>query len=668
MTRPSLSVFSATDISDGPTSVAALSALTDDVEFPIDIQWGRHDEQSQADPNTASFVVRTSSFSTDATYGVVATGATTGRQIRIGTPVEVRATSNSGAVTSTRFHGCVSEISPFWPSGAMDGEQYVRVQALSRLGWVARAQEIQDRASASMIAAGATSYWALSQRISETDSGTGYTASPEWFDGRNAYGQSDSGPSGTGDDGLRFGVESAYGETVTAPDGLPFTIISAHDKSSAYGLVKVRTELVTPIAASAAFSVHALVWVPPATGGASDSGGSPEYQAIALNTDIPGSEITVIWLTIPDVGLGWAMGNGATIDETIDTAPYDLRDGSWHSLVFTCSGGASPTVTLYADGLEVLSGAWTTALPAIRQADFGIYAANGVPFDLTGLARVAFFDGVALSPATVAQIHDDIFVGFNAEDDVSERIATWFDYAGMPATALTVTDGGDTPLLAQEPAGVSPLSLMQDVAKADRGMLVDIGAETCYLGRNVRLSETTATATLSVTNEALRADFSPMVDLQALVNDITVEASDNSKLAQRDDTASIANFGYAGVKDSLLTASLPHLTGLTDWAIHTGRLPKARVPSLSIELGALTNSEQDAVLQLEPWSLLELTGLPSSSSAVPAKFFVEGGAEAWSAGECVLSLNVTDATNEQTVFLLDDATRGVLDSTTHVLG
>lgn len=577
-------------------------------------------------------------------------------------------TDQAADVIKGRFYGFVDSLVASFPSGSADYPE-VAVNAISRLGIIARARNIQDATSAAVLAAGATSYWAMSEETPET--GTTDPTSPPWF--------SDDPPL-TAWSNLPYANVARFGwpptEGAEPPDGLGVGNVAAFIVATSFG-VEVEGKPEQSFAPTAAWSASILLRAPVHSGLT-----QPSITPFSFELENPGSVCALYWATNGSTGdQQWAVqlvefdSSGSLVNSAAAAGDVDegFRDGRWHHVVLTCSGGTNPTFTGYRDGEQIATVTLVgTVASQWRTMTTGIYRyvpATDYEYDNPRheIGRLALFDGVALSAGDVSDLYDAIFIG-EGEQTVDDRMALWFDYAGVPAADCQVTGDSEVTLLPQSPAGASPLALLQDVTTTDGGVLFDriADATTQLYTRGHRLAVTTdpATVTLDAATEEVSADLAVIVDPAEIVNSVTAKAADNSLAVTREDTASQDAHGHIGHEETMLTGRLAYLQPRADWLLYTRKDPHPRAPTLSVQLEALDGDQQSLVMDLEPDAMVAVSGMSLALTGIPDSFFVEGGSEEWTPEGCRLTLNTTDAAFEMGTFVLDDpAGRGVLTST-----
>jgi hypothetical protein len=668
---------------DTPTSSAAptYTDVTEDLELedsgaPVEIVWGRQDEIAQADPNSCTLTFAASAFRMEAS-GPSAELEIPNQVLVIGQPLQVRGRAD-GYSYRQRFFGYIASITPLWPDGDVDHLR-VEVRAESRLAWLARAKDLQDRTSAAILAAGATSYWPMTERI--VDDNNVSDPSPPWFEFDEqpyirAMGNNPAGLSAAF--GWQPGTASEWGPS---PDGLP--VANFEIAPQPVSDPKIDAAQVGPIPVLSATSAWTVLMIARAGRGPLTDARKFVVFALRGRDDLgfytaPASlgYLQLAWFATSDEPF-WSItaydAAGALAAAEFGTVFGDNapRDKKWHLYTFTSSGGATPTVNAYRDETLVA----TAALTAGEMSDFNSISVGNMAYVPDGDAfatdprhefgRLAIINGTALSAGEIGDLYETIITGSIGDGDgVQGRLTRWFEYTGFPAARLTVTSPGATPLTTQDVNGANPLQLLQDVASTDGGVLFDDTSadtrNTTYYGRSVRLTAEPS-VTLDVAGQEVASGLTTPVDLSAMVNSVTVAAADGSAKVTRADGDSIALYGYSGEEQTLITSSAAHLRARADWRLHTSAVPHPRAPGLSLQLATLSEVQQDAILGLGMWSIVSLSGLPSEVDGIPASFFIEGGTETWGFQSVEMTLNVTDATPELEVGIYDT---GLFDTAT----
>lgn len=613
-------------------------------EAGVSIGYGRSDQLSQPDANTLTVIF-------DDGDGALSPGGA--QHLRIGLPIRVYARPVSSNAIFTRFVGFITGTRLVWPNGQGEHAQ-IQVQASSRKAVLGRARNIQDRTSAVVLAAGATSYWPMTEEIPGTEKTI--PQSPPWFpDDQPLMAYTNLADSDTA---IRYGWPT-MDESHPMPDGLPV----ANMYSPTDRVLEAVAEI-EPIPAGTAWSVSVMTRVP------KDRKKSPQHHPIKVYSEHPDrapeiiSAAQLFWGTDSENNHVFAIqviqpnGAGGLLQD-LAVGAYGNDRGPWHLYTLTCSAGANPTLRAYQDGKQIAQLTMTNPAIDVGAVAVGHYtAANLDPNQRTEAGRLAVYAGIELSAATVAEMAETIVKGFS-DDTPLERIQRLADFVNVTGV---VGDSGDTPILPQDVTGTSALQLMQDVADTDGGVLYDSkDGDTVYRGRGARYTAAVG-LTLDVAAQEVNADLSPGEDLSELINDVTSRATDDSLSIRRTDTTSIDAYGYSGTEIAMVTNSAPHIIARADWTLHRYSTPGVRVPTLAVELVNLVDSQQIAVLNADVGTLVKLNGLPANVVSMATRFFVEGWTETWVPESCVIAFNVSDASALLNTFVLDDAARGALDS------
>ncbi|WP_183092900.1 hypothetical protein [Nocardioides stalactiti] len=667
---PSPTVDVGTRGTDTPlTTTASITWISanDDVEVQdaIQIDFGRQNEISQADPNVCTLTFAASEFKVDAS-GPYAKITPSNALIGVGVPLRVRAQPNGQAVRN-RFVGYIESITPVWPSGNLDTGLRIQVRASSRLAWMGRAKSLQDRTSAAILALGATSYWPMTEST-ESNDGT-VKSSPPWH-------EFDDQPRiwvrASGEDKATKGAfaKTPNEEWGASPDGLKVAAFKPVPAGDSHLSAQVRKMPV--ISSTAAWSVTMIARL-----GRTERTESAEFLPFTLHSDADfqfnGNPRYVFAWNAYQKNAEWeiyAINGGST--DIVQVAAPGIRDTEWHLFTLTSGGGATPTLRAYYDDelvatLSVASGGFTLRQIGVGESTY--FDVDGKPVDLKHeFGRLAIWNGTRLTDSQVASLYDDIVNQDGEGDTVTQRLQRWAEYAGYPTSQITITSPGDTPLLPQPPVGTA-LALMQDVATTDGGFLFDRrNGNIRYLGPLVRTTASTASIALDA-SVSEPGNLAVTADTSEVVNQVTVKAADESETVVREDAASIALIGYNAQEHTLITASQPHLRERADWLLYKFGNPVPRMPAITVSVTSLSSGKQAQLLSesFEPGSLVTLSNIPTAINGVPTSCYLEGMTEVYGPGTCEVTLYVSDASAEAATFLLDDTTRGDLNSA-YVIG
>ncbi|MGW3144829.1 hypothetical protein ACWDG1_09140 [Streptomyces sp. NPDC001177] len=222
----------------------------------------------------------------------------------------------------------------------------------------------------------------------------------------------------------------------------------------------------------------------------------------------------------------------------------------------------------------------------------------------------------------------------------------------------------------------SPLSLMQECALADGGMLYE---DTAVLGLGYRtrasLYDQDAALVLSYPGNNLSAVPTPVEDDRYIANKVTVTCNSVSQTyEQTDGTLSTelppAGVGSYGSDVTLNLADSKDATLLDQaaWRVHLGTTDEARFPQISVNLAhaSITPDMRRAILGLRMGDRVQITGPPSWLPPDTIDQLVLGFDEQITRFEHRITLNCQPASPYSTVGYLD-STAARLDTDDSVL-
>jgi hypothetical protein len=360
--------------------------------------------------------------------------------------------------------------------------------------------------------------------------------------------------------------------------------------------------------------------------------------------------------------------NGAT---ALSATPANLNDGKWHHAFFVFTG---TTVTIYADGQT--GGALATATLTLDRSMTleigGVTSAlpsGPASFTNTGytgsLAHVSVFNGAGPSAARIAAEAAAGVTGFNTDlgPDRLTRLAT---YANLPLGTL---DAGLTTISAFSDDQQSVAGAIQDVADAEMGLAYFDGTGSLvFHNRNRVAAKTSPDVTIDANflAEGTRFEY----DMQGVVNyfQVTAQGTGASQLVQNVTSQVTNKHGRYDSSKTYLVQTDAEALDRGNWVVSTHAEPAARVGSLVIDVLTMTAAQQQQMLTIEPDSWLRVTGLPGQTvGGTTADFIVQGFADVLNVGEWTLTLNATNKpVLYPSVWILDDTTYSVLDSTTRL--
>jgi hypothetical protein len=334
--------------------------------------------------------------------------------------------------------------------------------------------------------------------------------------------------------------------------------------------------------------------------------------------------------------------------------------GALHDLVVTSS--VADGMKLYLDGALVASGAGTDFTSMERFA-IDVREATGSGINTRGavFCHVAIYD-VILTPTQIADQATAMLTGFEG-DRTDERLSRILGWAGVPASEVTAETGSET-MTYQQTSGQSIVDALRDVESTETGVLFD-GRDglVTFHNRAHRYSAPVA-ATFDMAAQHVGADYAPKLDRSTLANDATVDNPTTGETARSVDTTSVDEYGVASTSAKSVADSYDPLQQKAAWLVASYAEPRPRVPSLTVDVLAhvgLTPSAE-TILGLGVGDLVEVVNQPAQADATTADYFVEGYTETIGPESYFLTFNLSPAHPSLSTFVIEDATRGELDS------
>ncbi len=582
------------------------------VEFAdrIPVGVGRSDERSVADANDLTVTLD----NTDGRFTARRSGSPYFPNVKVGRPIRVSVLTATGH-TSVRFVGFVDEWPVEWDGTDAYAKANIRASSrLSRLGLTAKLRSLIEN---EIVVDSPLGYWTLG-------------------DAAGAVEAQDS--SGRAAPVLR--VVDAVGADMTFGTGVgPST-----DELSAAQFASPGDYLQTPTALVPTMSTNlaAEFWMVPTP----LTGGDPILR-LRTNT---GDELRVMYSGVGDTSV---LLNGATVLSATGAGGGLLRhvalevDRSDNSLRLFVNGALSSS----AAATPVLG--TSSVVVTVGEAIQGTMAHVAIYDSLPGLSRFA-----AHRTAGV-----DGFLGERTDQRVS-RILSW---VGVAATEVDAELGAET-MTYQLTSGMSAVDAARECESTEGGVLFDGPDGKVHFHNRSRRYTATAAVTLDMAAQHVGADFAPRLDRSTLLNDVTVQNPTTGTTVRATDTASSDEYGVA--TGSTASASDVHdsLVQKAAWLIASYAEPRPRVPSLTVDVLAhvgLTPSADD-LLQVGVGDRIDVINAPAQADSTTASYFVEGYTEDIGPESHFITFNLSPTYPALSTFVLDDAVRGVLD--TSILG
>lgn len=588
------------------------------------ITHGRSDEVTTADANTLTLTLdnKDGSF----TWGNAASPYYP--NVKLGRPIRVTATV--GGVDYVRFTGFVDEWPVEWP-GESASFATATLTASSRLGRIGLSSPLTATVDQAVLSTDPVYYWPLADAA-------GSTAAVERLGG-----VVNLAPTATGVT-FSVGAEDEPTETLGVDDrgAVKLTGTTVGENG---GKLEVSFPAIPANAIGAGFAFGLFVKV-------LNPGGVSLDDVIAYVSGQRFGSTTQGAIRLDRVG---PSGLGVAYPSDLSTAASSV-----HHVLLNATRTAGPTVQIdvYFDG-ALVSGSpyapggdvdisfvgleWPTSATDSRNVLFGRVGIWGRPL------TAAEAEGVALAG-----------LGAYAGDTTDERLQRYAAWARVPS-AEVVTTASPIALAAVQADAAQVEALMRDVETAEAGVLYDDRYGNLVLTPRASRYHVNPALTVAFTTDIVKG-YVPKVDRQGLANVGTGKGPAGNDLTY-EDRASRDDYGDAdySVETTALNPDEPFQ--LVAWRINGNAQPRPRVPAPEFSVIDFIGGSIAVLLSLDVGSKLRLTNAPSQSpGAASADYFVEGYSEEMGVGIWSISPNLSPVTLEDSVLILDSATKGLLDT------
>ncbi|MET7475058.1 LamG-like jellyroll fold domain-containing protein [Streptomyces sp. NPDC005648] len=353
----------------------------------------------------------------------------------------------------------------------------------------------------------------------------------------------------------------------------------------------------------------------------------------------------------------WTSNLTSTLTVETVSGPTTLADGNWHHVVYDQREGK-----VWIDGTLVDS---SLAVPrGFDQRVLHVGGYRNTRLWNGQIGHVAVYQTLDYSVGPLITGHYTAgMTGFSGED-ADVRFTRLASYAGL--TSVTISGATFDPIASQGPGGSQVVARMREVESTESARLFAVrdGYGLAFQSRDLRYNPAPA-------GESFTADYADLetrnVDLadddQKLVN--TIEASRPGGATQKVSApSSVLAFGvYDPGALSILKTSDNSVLDAAYWRVSRYADPAPELREVPIE--ALTMSSYLGILAADISSYFSVTNLPAQAPASSMRVTVEGYTETIRNNSHVIQFH-TSATNNDSVWVLDDPVYSVLDSTTRL--
>lgn len=353
----------------------------------------------------------------------------------------------------------------------------------------------------------------------------------------------------------------------------------------------------------------------------------------------------------------WQDNGSSTLIVEPVSGPTTLADGNWHHVVYDQREGK-----VWIDGALVDSALAVPRYWGERVLHVGGY--RNTRLWSGSIAHVAVYSTLDVSIGPDAVTHYAAGATGYAGEDADVRIQRLAKYAGLPSVTLW----GSTfdPIASQGPGGSQVVARMREVEATESARLF---AERDWYGlafqsRDVRYNPAPANETFTIAYADLETRGVELADDdQKLVN--SIEASRPGGATQKVTApASILAFGiYDPGALSILKTSDNSVLDAAYWRVSRYANPGPELREVPIEAYTMPNYLD--ILDADISNYFSVTGLPAQAPASSMRVTVEGYTETIREKSHLIQFH-TSATNNDSVWVLDDPTYSVLDSTTRL--
>lgn len=341
------------------------------------------------------------------------------------------------------------------------------------------------------------------------------------------------------------------------------------------------------------------------------------------------------------------IGNGVTT--TVVNTP-NLADGNLHHLAY--SEAANEVVV---DGVTYTAVANNQA--DLRTLTVGGYANNRLWSGT--IAHLALYVR-SITPTELAS-HYTTGTTEHIGETADARLSRLASYVGLTVTTQgTVFDA----MASQKALGKSALEHMREIETTESGKLLASRSSAALLfqSRSLRYNPVAAVSLAYADLETDSVRYAD--DDQKMVNAVIATRAGGATQRVINQTA-IDTYGPKPRELELFKNTDLKVTDAATWLVSRYADPPPEVRQVPVEAYSMPITTYRALLDADVSTVLGLTGLPDQAPASTATVVVEGYSERIGLGTHLIDFHTSRADTD-TVWVLDDATYSVLDSTTRL--
>lgn len=618
---------SGTAFGAAPTYTDRTSYLMTGSAYPVSITFGKQDEEGEVSPSRCSFYLKndTGFWTPDSAAAPAAWD--------VGCPVNLRLTYN--ATTYDRFTGYVDLIEPTWPGGVQSWS-VVKVSCTDVSARLGIAKPLRSLLQEEMLADSPLYFYPLGEPSGAASAGdvSGNNKPPAVVYNAKA-----------GAWAVSFGEDMGMFEDTT---GVTFGSWHASDPATSLSICR-NGENVLPAA-----SGHTqIVWFrSPTEAPATDS------PLLLWSSDAAKSTRAYLSLNAPDGKLRYNVNDAS--NSALANSLATVCDGGLHMAAAVLESDRM-TATLYLDGVAQSSLSLAGApidLSALRVNEIGAVTVPTSGGSFPGLVTHVAAYGSALSAARVLAIYQ-AGAGTGPTESSDARFSRIAGYAGLTTSGLPT---GQATMGGQRTAGAGEIEALQKVARTEGTVSYVTGAGALTFQERDDRYHKAVGLTLAASDVA--ADFSLRRDRQGVANEFTVSRDAGaSQLVV--DAASQADIGrFDGGSLEVAPSTDDDAYSNAAWRVANRKTTRTRLPSLAVDLYRQTSTSLVAnCLSATIGTKVQVTGLPSNAPASSMTLFVEGYTETIGYDDWRLEFFTSPVGLEDSVWVLQDATYGAIDST-----